>query len=311
MQVLYIASAGSPIKDKRGRMEKSKDCFKSVRSLDAYATEIYFYPIEPSEKNRLGVLGYEKASSDKAIIDRVPTDWWGCHICVGGKGYYNGIPIKRGTCFLSWPYVKHSIVADADDPMSFYWFIMYGSDIVDFVRQYGYSEANPVFEIDCVDEMVKLFELGLNTDYSMFDVYEYTMGLARMLLSCSKPYAELTDEARLIFTQGRQYTKMTKQLLKNNYYTLSIAELANRIGVSDKHLSRVFLNDTGEVLKKYIIRKKFDFAARLIKSGSPPTEVANILKYSNYAAFHKMFVKCHGISPKQYAKGTTADNDKN
>lgn len=311
MQVSYIASVGSPIKGKRGWIESSNGCFERVRSLDAYANEVYFYPTEPNEKNWLWVFGHEKAAPDKEVANRVWTRWWGFHICVGGKGYYNDIPITRGTCFLSWPYVKHSIIADKDDPLEFYWLILSGDDVNEIANGLGFSELNLVYQTQYTDDIVGLFELGLSTDYSKVNAYEYSMGLARMILSYPKPVVELTNEKRWISEQGKNYTKMVKQLLKNSNYTLSISELAGRIGVSDKHLSRVFVNDTGEVLKKYIVRKKFDFAARLIRGGTSPTEVSNILEYSNYAAFHRMFVKCHGVSPKQYAEGTTADNDRN
>lgn len=300
LYVKYISSVGSPKAGRREWIEDDNSCFDKVTELDAYAKEVYFYPDTTLDGAWLWVLGHEKAAKDKAIINRMWTTWWGFHICVGGKGYYNDTPITCGSCFLSWPYIKHNIVADEEDPLEFYWLIMSGSDVVDFANGCGFSDDQLVYSVDRVDEIVSLFEHGLNMNYKNMDVYSYTMGLASMILPYPKPSSRVTDEKRWISDQGKNYTKVAKQLLKNSNYTLSIADLSSRIGISAKYLSKVFYDDTSELLKQYIIRKKFEFATKLIKSGISPTEVACILGYSNYPSFQKMFVAKCGMTPKKY-----------
>ena len=300
MYVRYISSVGSPKYGRNKWLQEDNACFDDVNGLDAYAKEVWFFPETKLESAWLSILGYERAARDKSIIGRVWTDCWVFHICVSGKGYYNDIPITRGTCFLSWPYIKHNFVADEEDPLEFYWIILSGPDVAQVVSGYGFSEDQLVFSVDCVDEIVSLFEYGMNTNYKNVNVYEYTMGLARMLLSFPKPSSHITGEGRWVVEQGKNYTKIAKRLLKNSNYTLSIAQLSGRIGISAKHLSRVFYEDTNELLKQYIVRKKFEFAANLMKNGMFPTEVANILKYANYASFQRMFVARLGMTPKAY-----------
>ncbi len=310
MRYKYVASIGTPKEGRREWAENDNSCFEKVKKLDAYAEEIYFYPTSHSENVWLYVLGHEKATRDKATINRMWTSWWGVHVCVGGKGYYNDVPITKGMCFISWPYVKHDIVADKDDPFEFYWLIMSGLEITEFANNCGFNDSHVVFKLDHIDEIVNLFELGMNTNYANVDVKSYTMGLVRMILSFHKPqtgdiYNVLIDDTR------RNYTRMVEQLLKHNNYTLSVLDLSKEIGVTAKHLSKVFYKDTGEHLKKYIIRKKFDFAAKLITNGIAPTEISVILKYSNYSAFHKMFVARFGMSPTEYSEIANSSDGSN
>ena len=300
MYVRYILSIGNPRYGRNKWLQEDSSCFDNMTGLDAYAKEVWFFSETRLDSAWLSILGYEKAARDKSINNRMFTDCWIFHICVGGKGYYNDIPIARGTCFLSWPYIKHSLVTDENDPLEFYWLIMSGPDVAEFANSCGFSDDGLVYSVDCVDEIAELFEHGINTNYKNVDVYAYTMGLARMILSYPKPTSRVTDEDKWVAEQGKSYTKIAKQLLKNSNFTLSIAELSKRIGVSAKHLSKVFYDDTNEQLKQYIVSKKFEFAAKLLKGGVSPTEVACILKYSNYAAFHKMFVARYGMTPTKY-----------
>ena len=101
MHVRYAASIEKVDDDKANWTGDSEDVFKNVANSAFYTKEIYFYPSQPPEPVWLGVLGHEKALPSKAIKDRLWQTQWCFHICVGGKGSYNGRPIKRGDCFLS------------------------------------------------------------------------------------------------------------------------------------------------------------------------------------------------------------------
>ena len=55
-------------------------------------------------------------------------------------------------------------------------------------------------------------------------------------------------------------------------------------------------------MKHYTARKKFEFAVKLLERGVSPVSVADILKYSDYAAFYKMFVAKCGVPPTEFIK---------
>lgn len=302
MHIRCVASVGTPKGERRKWAEWNNHGFKDIEKYDAYAKEIFFYPTkEEAQNTHLLVLGYEKSAKDKVIPDRVWTSTWALHICVGGKGYYNSIPLSKGSCFVSWPYEKHSVFVDPNDPLEFYWIILGGQDLIDFVESFGFSETKAVFEISKIDDLVNLFEIGLNANYENFDIYKYTTGFITMLMSFYKPQFG-NYEKNQYKQQEKNYSVIAKQMLRHSRYILSVDQMAKDMGISPNYLSKLFYKDNGESLKQYIMRKKFEFAASLIKKGFAPTEVAELLKYSSYSAFHRAFVAKFGVTPAQYAK---------
>lgn len=284
--------------------------FEKVADSPRFVKEIRFYPSRSTEPVWLWVLGHEKATENKTLIDRMWSTRWVFHVCVKGKGYYNGQLIKRGTCFLSWPYYKHSIVADADDPFDFYWIILRGEKFIDFVNENGFRSSQQVFEIDCIDQMEALFEMGMNADYHGVEVHEYTMALVKMIFSFHRKIDGDNAEYDKKTEYGRNYGSMARQLLRDCNYSISIAELAKKMGLSPNYLSKVYSEERGETLKAYVLRKRFEMAEVFLEKGMPPTEVAKVLGYSDYTAFHRMFVSRFGMTPTQYVFNCKEDENR-
>jgi AraC-like DNA-binding protein len=95
---------------------------------------------------------------------------------------------------------------------------------------------------------------------------------------------------------------MARQLLRDSNYSLSVSELANKIGVSANYLGKFFYRDRNETLKHYIARKRIERAEIFLANGMPPTEVAQVIGYTNYSAFYSAFFDKHRMSPSVYLK---------
>ena len=313
MYVRYVASIAKGDNNKSTWAGDSDDVFTNVSHSSYYIKEIYFYPSKPPESVRLWVLGHEKSLPNKAIVDRLWQTKWCFHLCVGGKGYYNGKLISRGDCFLSWPFFKHSIIADPDDPLEFYWLILRGDKLNEFINDNGFRHTKSIFKTRYVDQLTALFELGMNSNYSDIDIHKYTMGLADMIFSFLGQSGE-DDEYSDQKMYGISYSNMARQLLYDNDYSLSVTELAHKIGVSANYLGKVFYKDRGETLKSYIARKRIQTAANFLENGMTPTDVFRTVGYKNYSAFYSAFVDKYGVSPSQFAKNSTdteSDNSRN
>ena len=300
MYVKYAASIEKISDSESTWVGSDVTVFKNVAGADYYNKEVYFYPSTPQESVWLWVLGHERAVPNKAAIDRCWRNNWVLHICVSGRGYYNGKPISRGCCFISWPHIRHSIVADPDDPFEFYWLILRGDMLINFVRKFGFSSTDRLFSTDAVDTIVGLFELGMTADYNCVDVYEYTMALVRMIFSYYKRPAidENADDIALL----SGYVHMAKQLLRDSNYSLYVSDVALKLGITPKHLSKVFNRETGESIKQYIMRKRFDAVENFLELGLAPSEVARAVGYSTYTAFYRAFVAKYSMTPSEYMK---------
>lgn len=283
--------------------------FDKVSNCESFNKEIYFYPSTPPEQVWLWSLGHEKATANKAIMNRIWHTRWVFHMCISGKGYYNDKPIKRGTCFLTWPYFKHSIVSDAEDPFEYYWLILRGEDMMDFVHENGFRNTRMLFETNNVDEIEKLFKLGMESDYTKTNVYKYTMSLVNMIFSYYQPY-DLSDEDSIVPTEyGNNHISMARQLLRDSNYSMPVSELAKKLGLNANYLGKLFLREKGETLKGYIIRKRFEAAEKFLQKGMPPSEVARVIGYNDYPAFCHMFVSRYSMKPTEYVKHMVKKNE--
>ncbi len=80
----------------------------------------------------------------------------------------------------------------------------------------------------------------------------------------------------------------------------SLEMLANEVGCSPFYLSRLFAEETGVSLPKYLRLKRVERAGDLLQEGMSVTDAAMAVGYSSLSAFHKAFVERHGVSPSQY-----------
>ncbi len=309
IQVRYAASIEKTAKNEAMWSGNDNSVFDNVNGSKHYIKEIYFFPSDPPEPVYLWGIGHEKATKDKAVLDRLWQTCWVLHLCVGGKGYYNDRPIARGDCFLSAPYFKHSITADPDDPFEFYWVMLSGVETKSFVHNNGFRDTELVFSVTNVDEMASIFELGMTVDYSKTDVYGFTMGLLKMIFS----YCERGKSGGQGYKQpkeyGKNYANKAKLMLRDSNYTMSVSELANKLGLTPNYLGKLFYADKGETLKQYIMRKRFQTAESFLKNGMLPLEVSRAVGYKDYTAFYTAFVARYHMSPSEYAESVSKKSE--
>ncbi len=286
--------------------EETSAVFHRVDHAPYFQKCIYLYPSENENPPVwLWVAGYEKASPLKLAENRVWRTRLVLHFCVSGKGYYNGEPILPGTAFLSWPMMPHSIAADPEDPFEYYWVMIRGDNIIPFVKEMGFSPDRLIFPCDYIPEVVPLLRhYILNVDHSKIDLREYTDALLRMIFSCQKNAAKNRAMKQNSASQCyNNYVDLSKHYLHDTNYSISIQRLAQMLAISPKHLNYVFKKVTGISPKQYITERRMGLGKSLLKDGMPPTEVAKVLKYSDYVMFYRAFTKQYGIPPTAYHAG--------
>jgi AraC family L-rhamnose operon regulatory protein RhaS len=83
----------------------------------------------------------------------------------------------------------------------------------------------------------------------------------------------------------------------------SLAEVAERIGLSTRHLSLLFLRETGRRPSDYLVRRRGQHAARLLLTADDNlTNVAHTLGYTDSSHFSNQFKELYGMSPRAYRK---------
>ena len=82
---------------------------------------------------------------------------------------------------------------------------------------------------------------------------------------------------------------------------LSVSTLAASCGISEPYLRRIFMSRFGVSPKEYVIRKRMDYACRLLASRQFEIRtVAELCGYSEPCHFSRDFKKRFGSSPTEY-----------
>ncbi len=86
---------------------------------------------------------------------------------------------------------------------------------------------------------------------------------------------------------------------------LAVSMVAEAIGVSEGHLSRVFKQETGKTLASYITEYRMCEAKRLLKDPRNKVyEVASNVGFKDITYFATTFKKHTGLTPTEYQKNT-------
>lgn len=114
-------------------------------------------------------------------------------------------------------------------------------------------------------------------------------------------FAKLVVEEREKRANSR-YMEQCKEYIRKYYHQkICIPDIAEALGVSESHLSRIFKKETGESIQKYSMHMRIERAENLLKySEASLTEISEYLCFSSQSHFGKVFKVYKNMTPKQY-----------
>lgn len=98
------------------------------------------------------------------------------------------------------------------------------------------------------------------------------------------------------------YTEQCKDYISQNYHhKIYMEDIAEAIGISQGHLSRVFRQDTGEKIQDYILKFRIKRAANLLKySDATLSEISDYVCFNSQSHFGSVFKEYMKMTPGQY-----------
>ncbi|MES2660599.1 MAG: helix-turn-helix domain-containing protein [Verrucomicrobiota bacterium] len=90
------------------------------------------------------------------------------------------------------------------------------------------------------------------------------------------------------------------QIARDGEYKMS--SLSDRIGVSERHLRRVFEDGIGISPKDWLRQERMVAARSLLREGSPIKEVAIDLGFTTAKMFSRDFQLFHGVKPTDFQR---------
>ncbi|MGW3667033.1 GlxA family transcriptional regulator [Streptomyces sp. NPDC005141] len=85
----------------------------------------------------------------------------------------------------------------------------------------------------------------------------------------------------------------------------SLAELATRLNVSTRHLTRLFREELGTTPARYVESIRFDLAKSLLDRGHTATQAASLAGFPSYESLRRVFAREMSISPAAYQRRFT------
>jgi transcriptional regulator GlxA family with amidase domain len=88
----------------------------------------------------------------------------------------------------------------------------------------------------------------------------------------------------------------------------SVARLAERVGMSSRHFSRLFRHEVGMTPARWVEMARISAARTILEEGRvPPKQVAGLCGFANADTLRRAFSRHLGMSPAEYRKRHRAD----
>ncbi|MBQ9973929.1 MAG: AraC family transcriptional regulator [Oscillospiraceae bacterium] len=204
------------------------------------------------------------------------------HYVVRGKGVFyarGGVwPVEAGQAFLIRPGEVTTYTADTRDPWHYRWVGFDGTLSADFAR------LDPVIELPrwVLEDMLQVADKGS----------EYLLSAELLRL-----YAHLFDHR----TGGSPHVQRVEDYIRANFMRpIRVEDIAARLSLDRRYLSRIFKAHTGLSIKEYLVRRRLEQAGRYLRRGSSVKEAAALCGYEDAANFSKRFKQHFGVSPRDF-----------
>lgn len=145
-------------------------------------------------------------------------------------------------------------------------------------------------------------------------LYDETVkiNLSKILLLLSKLYHNSTFDDDTLFanSNARVLVDYSAKFIQENYASnITIADLAEKLFISETYLERIFKKIMGTTPYNYLLSIRMINAKRLLQSRRMSvSDIATACGFNSLMAFSRAFKKIQNCSPKEYQKINAAEN---
>ena len=153
---------------------------------------------------------------------------------------------------------------------------------------------------------------GMNQEqaFALSDMYIQKAELMSDVLSLTRLNAQMVlDFTRRVEAEkaGVHHSKLVSRardyILTNIGETITTENLSTELGMNRTYLCKLFADETGLTINRYITRIKMEEAKRLMDiSKKSIADISEYLGFSSQSYFQKVFKKVYGLTPMEYRK---------
>lgn len=150
--------------------------------------------------------------------------------------------------------------------------------------------------------------MDLDTAYTLSDIYIKKADEAKdveevvdLIAAMQIDYATRMRELKKVNTVSLHIRRSIDYIYDNLHRQLTVAELAEKAGLSTGYYSRLFVKETGMNVNQFINDAKIQTAKNMLKySDYSIMDISVSLGYSSQSTFSSTFKKMTGLTPKVY-----------
>lgn len=272
--------------------------------------EDFFTYNETEDESTQFSLGYQAISPEQGIYRRTYR-----HIIfrfvVAGHGTLNGTPFGPGDFFYTEANTENSILPDREDPWQMYWFrfTKQHTCMAQLLRILADFEPGRVYHDMRAAELASLFHFALYGNHRGISMNPYIKGVVQII----GEYLTAALHAQVPKTDRPLPWNMAqaKSILDTEYATITIGELAERVHLERKYLSRVFTATYGYSPKEYLMQTRLRYSeVYLSETDYSAQQIAEMVGYKDQNSFLRVFRERTGMTPGQYRRyRQTKDRD--
>lgn len=260
-------------------------------------------------------------AADMLFWGMYENEWWRNYLHVhsfyevcyvfDGRGtffiHHQAHDVQAGDIFIARPSEYHEIISSEDAPLGIYFWAYTLSidetdnEIVNLLRAYRTSSA---FLSQQVGQIPQLFDLLVDEIKRREAGYVQSIRALtlKLLLETARSVTNVSANTTLEHDMHSAVVRKVIQYLKDNYHqSIQIRDIAAQVHMSERHVSRLFLNGTQKTIKTYLTDLRLDRACQLLLNDDIPiTEVALQTGYPDMRYFSTLFRRQFGITPTAF-----------
>ena len=189
------------------------------------------------------------------------------------------------------------------------------TSIVEILGSYEINDARHCF-MDILEKASAYFKIKPEQRFILLKdevrTDDYEGSFPELVELFKRDMKELMDAVRSSSdTMSRLIVNQALLAIEDSYYdkSLTLASLANKLGVSYGYLSTIFVKNIGKSFKTCLVEVRMDKARELLISRQYKIyEIADKVGYSSSRYFTDAFKKYFGISPVDYIARLRGDS---
>lgn len=119
------------------------------------------------------------------------------------------------------------------------------------------------------------------------------------ILSFIKKCFENKKISEQIDDDNLSYPDRIMKIIEQNFKTATVSEIAEKIYINEDYANRVFKEETGITIKKYLTMRKIAEAKKYIFLGKSTKDACILSGFRDYSNFIRTFKNYEGYSPKE------------